>query len=242
MQLRYEKQMRKKMQPIFEAQRQKTLSNIQHLAASLLKDFNLFDSPTSSQEMVAATTPILYDLASVQGGLALSFAGDESQEFLLTAPLKDIIAQGTKKMADSANANTVEKLNATLAEGVRNGESLGKLQGRVNGVFDDLEGYRAKMIARTETLRASNAATVWAYKQTGFVTEKVWVVNPGACPECQAFDGKVAGLDETFLAVGDSYSYQDEKGATQEVVNTYSSVDEPPLHPNCRCTIVPGGR
>ncbi len=240
MQMQYEKQMRRKLKPVFEQQRKETIANIQHLGASLTKSFTLFNAPSTNAEMIKATTPLLHDLADVQGGLALSFAGEKVQEFILTQALKDIIAASTKNMADSVNATTLDKLNTTLAEGVQNGEAIGTLEGRVNSVFGELDGNRSEMIARTETLKASNAATVEAYRQTGFVTEKVWVINPDACPECEAFDGKVVGLDENFVQRGDSYSYQDASGQTQESVATYDDVGEPPLHPNCRCTIVPG--
>jgi hypothetical protein len=58
----------------------------------------------------------------------------------------------------------------TLAEGVQQGESLGKLKTRVNSVYDQLQSYESERIARTETLKASNYATQWGYDQTGYVT------------------------------------------------------------------------
>jgi hypothetical protein len=70
--------------------------------------------------------------------------------------------------------------------------------------------------------------------------QKQWVVNPDACAECADFDGLTVPLDDAFLGMGDSHTYTDENGDEQTtVVNTYDTVEVPPLHPNCRCTIVP---
>lgn len=242
MQLRYEKQYRRKLSPIFTRQKAEVIANIEQHASSLAKkDFTLFNDGSYDDELTNALTPVLVDLASVQGGLAMAFAGDTENEFLMTAPLQDLIKNGTKKMATGVNDRTLEKLQKTLAEGVQAGESLSKLKARVSSVYDNLDGYESERIARTETLKASNAATSWAYRQTGYVTGKQWSVNSGACFECAEFDGKTVPLDDSFLGVGDSYTYTDENGDEQTVVNTYDTIEEPPLHPNCRCTIVPTG-
>lgn len=243
MQVRYEKQFRRKLSPIIERQRSEVLENIKQHASSMKdmvqKDFHLFTDSEYDEAMKNALTPVLTDLASVQGGLALVFAGNTDDEFLLTAPLKTFITNATKMMAQKVNDVTLEKLNDTLAAGIQAGETLSDLTKRVDDIYDGLAGYRSELIARTETLKTSNAATAWAYKQTGYVTAKAWAVNPDACPECESFDGKTVPLDDAFLAKGDSYTYEDENGDEQEKVNTYDTVEEPPLHPNCRCTIIP---
>lgn len=238
-QIKYARQLRKKLKPIFVAQRKEVLSNIQGLGKATNKDYNLFNETSYSKRIVTATVPVVTDLAEVQGGLAMVFAGDDTAEFLLTAPFKQILERGTEQMASTVNELTLEKLNTTLTEGVQAGEALGKLEARVNGVFDNLEGYRSEMIARTETLKSSNLATQWGYQQTGFVTGKQWVVNPDACPQCEEFEGRSVPLEDAFLEKGESYTYTDEDGKTQEAKNEYDTVETPPLHPNCRCTIVP---
>jgi HK97 family phage portal protein len=241
-QVRYEKLFRRTLKPILARQQKDVLANIaQHASSLSTKDFHLFDNSSYDDQITDGITPIMVDLAEVQGGLALVFAGDDDGEFLVTAPLQEIIRAGTAKMAGTVNDRILEELQNTLAQGVTAGESLSKLKQRVASVYDKLNGYQAERIARTETLKASNAATSWAYQQTGYVTGKQWSVNPDACPECAEFDGKTVPLDDSFLAMGDSYTYTDENGDEQTVVNTYDTVEEPPLHPNCRCTIIPVG-
>ena len=68
---------------------------------------------------------------------------------------------------------------------------------------------RADIIAITETNRAYNAEAIDQYQQAG-VTEFEWLAYDGACEECLDQEG------------------------------THSLADEyPPLHPNCRCAVVP---
>jgi hypothetical protein len=167
------------------------------------------------------------------------FAGDEEHEFRMTAPYRKLISDSTRKMASRFNGDTRSRLNKTLAEGIQAGEALAKLRARVEDVYDYKSRVASLRVARTETLKASNNATNEAYKQTGYVKQKAWVVNPGACPECEAFEGKTIDLDESFLRQGESYTYTDADGEEQSSSNTYDDVDNPPLHPNCRCTIIP---
>ena len=248
-QIAYERRYTRQVKPIISAQRKEALNNLEAHGASFAKGStiesrtkavqDLFDIVNARSEMEKALVPTLVSLGEDQGALALLFAGDEDSEFRLTAPYEKLIRNSTRRMADRFNNDTLDRLNNTLAEGIRQGESLGDLKNRVSTVYDYTENFRAARVARTETLKASNNATEEAYKQTGFVNAKEWYVNPDACPICEEFNGKTIGLDETFVKVGQTYSYTDANGDEQTIENTYDDVDNPPLHPNCRCTIIP---
>jgi HK97 family phage portal protein len=239
-QARYERQYKKTLKPVFNEQRKEALTNLEAHASSLIAkgDQKLFDDAKYDALMVEKLTPVLTDLAQTQGALALVFAGDDENEFHLTSKILQKITVGTRKMASKYNDDTMTKLNVTLSEGIQAGEGLGELKKRVSDVYDDVTGYRAERIARTETLKASNGATVDAYRQTGFVTQKQWYVNPDACVQCEYFDGKTVPLDDSFLGLGESYTVE-EDGDSTTFTNDYDTVEEPPLHPNCRCTIIP---
>jgi SPP1 gp7 family putative phage head morphogenesis protein len=85
---------------------------------------------------------------------------------------------------------------------------------------------RAELIARTETMRASNAGEQEAWDQAveeGLLMgneKQEWIVTPDdrLCPLCEAMDGQMAGFGETFNFDGDE-------------------IDGPPGHPRCRCTV-----
>lgn len=240
-QTRYERKYKKTVKPIFDDQRKEALVNLEAHSSSLTKaaQQKLFDDAAYDQRLLESLTPMLTDLAETQGGLALVFAGDTENEFHMTSQILSHIRSNTRKMATNFNDETLERLNKTLAEGIQAGEGINELKKRVNVVYDNIEGYRAERIARTETLKASNDATVFAYKQTGYVTAKQWAINPDACPQCEEFDGKKIGLDDSFLGLGESYTYTDAEGNEQQITNDYDTITSPPLHPNCRCTVIP---
>lgn len=240
-QVAYERHYTKKFKPILIDQRKEALNNLEAHASGIKKDPNhkLFDDAKYDAEMEKQLMPILTNLGAEQGAIALVFAGDEEHEFRMNAPYEKLLRDSTKKMAKNFNDETLDQLNKTLAEGIQAGEAIDKLKGRVDNVYDGAENYRTLRVARTETLKASNNATEEAYKQTGYVTGKEWVVNPDACPQCLEFEGTTLGLDESFLDVGASYDFTNAKGETETVVNSYDDIDNPPLHPNCRCTIIP---
>lgn len=85
---------------------------------------------------------------------------------------------------------------------------------------------RAEVIARTETMRASNEGQTQAWDQAldeGLLTgteQKEWITTPDdrLCPVCEPLDGVTVALDDRFDVDGDE-------------------IDSPPAHPNCRCTI-----
>ncbi len=85
---------------------------------------------------------------------------------------------------------------------------------------------RAEMIARTETMRASNEGQQEAWDQAvtaGLLTgneQQEWITadDEATCPICDPMDGVTVGLDEMFEVDGDE-------------------IDGPPAHPNCRCTL-----
>lgn len=240
-QLRYQRQYRKVIRPIFAKQHKEALDNLEAHSSGITKDhqLKLFDDAAYDAELVRELTPMLTDLSKTQGGIALVFAGDNENEFHVTSQILQKIQRGTQKMATNFNDETIRRLNETLATGVQNGEGIGALKARVNSVYGDIDGYQSERIARTETLKASNAATLDAYRQTGYVTGMQWVVNPNACEQCAEFDGQTVPLDGSFLDIGQSYTVTDEEGNETVYTNNYDTVETPPLHPNCECTIIP---
>lgn len=237
----YERRYLLSFKKLLKKQRAEALVNLEAKASAFTKDHveELFNLANANKDMLDAIHPVLTHLTEQQGAMALSFAGDDETEFSMTVDILRVLENSTKKMAKNFNGDTLEKLNHTLAQGVQDGEGLGKLKSRVNDVFDEADSTRSLRVARTETLKASNNATEMAYKQTGYVKGKEWYVNPDACPICEVFSGKTIGLDEEYAKVGQNVKYQDADGNDQEYAVSYDDIDNPPLHPNCRCTIIP---
>lgn len=75
-----------------------------------------------------------------------------------------------------------------------------------------LHRYRTDMIARTESMRATNEGNLIGYKEAGYATVR-WSANVGACEQCDAESGHV-------------YTIEESRGML-------------PLHPDCRCSWLP---
>jgi len=139
------------------------------------------------------------------------------------------------KFADASTETTNQAIKTTLAEGIELGESLEQRSKRIAVVFDKARSYRSDRIARSETTRFNVEATEQAYVESGIVTGKEWIVNPGACPYCLAFAGKVVKLGDSFADVGDTIRGENVKSTVLD----YEDIEHPPLHVNCRCDLIP---
>lgn len=123
--------------------------------------------------------------------------------------------------------DALARLKDELIKGlVDRGDSVRDLTKRVNEVFDDLEESSAKRIAQTEASRAVHTAQEMAAVESGVVVGKELLVSADACPICQkvATEAKTVRLGQAFAVIGDD--------------PIYSTIMAPPIHPNCRCTMV----
>ena len=147
---------------------------------------------------------------------------------------------------DDIAENMSQRLTATLADGLRAGETFDKLTARVEDEFfgdTDASGLtigerRAAMIARTETAFAQGQGRLIGDMESGVVTGKRWRKAAIVCEFCQAADnafgdgGEVVALGEPFYPLGTTV--RGVSGGTLKV--DFTPIQHPPLHPNCRCT------
>ena len=147
------------------------------------------------------------------------------------------VAKQVKLMARSVEDTTLEALRATLTEGIQSEESVAELTKRVETVYDGASASRARMIARTETVKAANRGNLEAYVQSGVVVKKMWLTSglSNVCEFCQPMHGKIVDVEKDFFSKGDVVTGAE--GNTHTV--DYDDVDVPDFHPNCACTIVP---
>jgi hypothetical protein len=154
------------------------------------------------------------------------------------------------RTADSVNRWTSVKFSEVIGNGVANGESIPQIADRVQewAVKDkDAERAtrrRALTIARTEAQRASRRAEVQAWKASGVVTGKTWLLAPDPCEFCEAasdaFSKNAVDIDGSFYQKGDLlFGTPDAEGNRREMLMDYEDIDGPPLHPNCRCSMQP---
>ena len=106
-----------------------------------------------------------------------------------------------------------------------------------------MPAYRREMIARTETIRASNKGTEALFKQWG-VQWKEWLtaLDERTCPWCVRMNGKRLVTGGTWHQKGTQWNVQVEVDGEKKMRTLkfdYEDIKGPPLHPNCRCTLIP---
>ena len=146
------------------------------------------------------------------------------------------IATNAKNAGWSISDSIYERLRESLMEAVAEGMSIPKIRDMVSEIFGDISRNRAELIARTEVLKASNRGIMEGMIQSRVVEGKEWMTTEDdrTCEECMLMDGKEMGLEEPFFEQGEEHQF--ESGKT--LVFDYEDIEHPPLHPDCRCTII----
>ncbi len=195
----------------------------------------------SNQTLQDALTPVYRDLVAEAGQGALALVAQQAFD-ARTDPIAQYFATRPSLVADAVNSETEKQLRASLTEGINAGESMTELADRVSEVFGALAGFRAERIARTETIGASTFATIQGWDQSGVVVSKEWFTahDERVCLGCDAMDGEIIDLNTDYFDKGDKLTLSDDEGNIVYSQNfDFGAVDGPPLHGNCRCTILP---
>lgn len=99
--------------------------------------------------------------------------------------------------------------------------------------LNEWDETRSDKFARNESQRSNNAILLATY---GFYkVEKIkWVTVGKNCPLCDELNGKVVGVNKTFLQKGDTVV------GDETVNNLTTNIDilSPPLHKGCDCSII----
>jgi SPP1 gp7 family putative phage head morphogenesis protein len=164
-------------------------------------------------------TPLLGDVATLSGQEAMRLVG--SSDVYTAERMRKLISDNVHKFTQSMLDTDRETLVNVISDGLTAGRSIPEIRDTIIETFDSIQKTQAQRITRTEVLRASNQGAVDAYKESGVVEGLQWL-TAGAVDECADYDGQVIELDGSFY--GSDNEFQD---------------GNPPLHPNCRCVVLP---
>lgn len=123
---------------------------------------------------------------------------------------------------------TWQAVQVAIVDGEMAGEGIDKIAKRIGRVFTQAKGYRARMIARTETIGAANAGSYYGAEASGVVGAKVWLaaVDHRTRSSHVTADGQKVPLDRLFQVGAASMKYPgDPAGGPSETIN-------------CRCTVL----
>jgi HK97 family phage portal protein len=165
-------------------------------------------------------TPILGQQAVLSGQEAYALL--DSKDVYIPYKIEEAIKRNVRKFTESMLSTERDKIVQIISDGVDLGSSVPEIRNNLQAAFDSLKQVQAERITRTEVLRVSTLATEDAYKQSGVVSGKQWLTAPDADEDCMQYAGKVVDLDEKFYRSDNEF----EDG-------------NPPIHPNCRCVLIP---
>ena len=167
--------------------------------------------------------PLLRDIAILSGNEALKLIESKEQYFAFN--YEDNIKRSVRKFAGSMLETEQQKMVDIIKQGLDEGLSIPNIRNNMATEFDNLSKVQSERISRTEVIRASNEAAIDAWKQSGVVEGKQWLTTEDGREdaECAELNGKVV-----WSLGGDFYQKEGE----------FENGD-PPLHPNCRCVVLP---
>lgn len=153
---------------------------------------------------------------------------DASVEFAFDATNPEAIAaveDHAAELIQGISKTTRDSIKDLVEEAFTDPDmDVDSLASAIDDIIDDPD--RADLIARTETMQASNDGQLAAWDQAeeaGLLTgdeQKVWIAADGdrTCKICDDLDGESVARNETFDVDGDD-------------------LGGPPAHPDCRCTV-----
>lgn len=222
----YENFLEKKLVEEISKQEKKVLSHFSKKSIPTID--SIFDVDGEAENFFRIFDPILYAFAVKEGEKALEEIGfgvsfqEDSPEF------RKAISEQTMIFSKQVSKTTEDGLKEILQKGITDGVNEYSLYPEIQKVFTGAKGYRARAIARTETLGAVNTAHKTAYTQAG-VEKKEWLaVHDGRTrPNHSSAGGQVVAMNGKFTVGGYKMDRPGDKSAPAiEVVN-------------CRCRLLP---
>lgn len=207
-----------------------TQARLREIVDSLIGD--LTDSAKSTINSVV--------LDGVRAGDSFTDIADNIRDTISLTPSQAQAVANYRRSLENLDPNSLQRalrdsnFDGAIQDAIDSGELLSDtvISDAVDAYLENYLDYRANTISRTESLRASNAGLRESYQQAdeqGVIPSEAvtrqWLLSadesPPPCPVCSSVvennpDG--VALDEDF---------QSDDGA----------VGDPPLHPNCRCTV-----
>ncbi|HUV74799.1 MAG TPA: phage portal protein [Anaerolineae bacterium] len=180
--------------------------------------FPLFEGLMESQaENVAGALGIAWDIAS-----------PEAQEF---------IRGYTIKFADTVVPTTERAVRELVGQAQEEGWSVPRLREEITERFTEFDEQRANAIARSETIRSSNAGTHEAWRSAGIERTQWYASIDGRqCPFCEDLYIKYGpgtpgiSITENYVNLGDTLTVDAGDGKSKSMTVTYTDVAYPPLH------------
>ena len=223
---------KEKVNEVFNEQEKTILENNEKSVAGWL-----FERVISIKLWKEILYPIVVEIMTQQAQYMFDFVDEEGISGILeiTPQLQIRIHERIERFSRGVDEETLLQLQISIEEAMVLGENVSKIRERVRSIYENATTVRAERIARTETIFISNEASLEAMKQIPSVVAQEWMINPDACEFCTPLNGKIVGLNTNFFDLGETI--EGSEGSLKLI--DYEAVKHPPLHPNCRCCVLP---
>lgn len=196
-------------------------------AREIRADLGVFDS-AYWRARTEALAESMYEAAVTHGVARVNT--DFGVSFDLEAPfIRDFVTARANQLAGQVTSSTYAAIQSALADGVGQGLSIDDLAANVQQVFDVASSSRARTIARTEVISASNGSASLAAAQLppDVVAGAEWIstADDRTRDDHVDADGQVVPVGTPFTVGGEQLAYPgDPSGSADNVIN-------------CRCTV-----
>jgi hypothetical protein len=171
--------------------------------------------------------------------------GDKPDNFLQRQSW-DSIDNWIKTTSEGASYTTAQRLEKIFKdasefydEEKKQGRTPVDIAKQILATGNDMTEARARMLAHTGAIWSYNEGAQERYQAEG-VPVCEWLTSDDdlRCPFCADMNGKRVAPGDPFFRAGDVFSIE---AGTLKIPGGQTGFDvrHPPLHPNCRCTLIP---
>ena len=213
----------------------------QHLAlAGGMGEFTT--SAEAEQKIREITNQFVDEVILFSGQRELERLGLDLQFNQLDPVIANTLQNYKDQLTDTLIFGTGKEIAGKVDAGMRRGASTDEIADDIRSLLEEepetgripIEA-RAEMIARTEVALINEIGRLDAWNQSGVVAGKQWVVAAGACESCQAMGRK----NDKPIPINAAFASRGERvGKVNVWTPTGGGLQTPPLHPNCRCTMI----
>jgi HK97 family phage portal protein len=167
--------------------------------------------------------------------------------------------QYTMPFAQQVVDVTKGHINELFLQGIQEGWSIAQFQKNLGTLFQKyideglppsamdwftgrIPAYRLETIARTETMRAYNQASLRMFEAWGVEFVEWYTTKDDlTCDFCLEMDGRIIRTGDKFWGLGETMfvSHPEKEELIQSMMFGYEDILSPPLHPRCRCILLP---
>lgn len=170
------------------------------------------------------TRPIMRTYADQTGASVSDELGQDVGE--IDAFVEEYVLALARREVGSSHG----QLRALLDEALTTGEDPEEM---ITARLDEWEEKRTEKVALRESFLAMNAFATAFYSAAG-VTKLVWTALGENCPYCNNLNGKVVGIQETYLDADTEFM----PDGADRPIKVRHKVKHPPLHGGCDCVIL----